>query len=60
MNKYDKFYKAVSIRIDPTFDKIESFCDKHPKLALPICFGLAAAFPAWCALANFVHSRREL
>jgi len=60
MNIYDKFHKAVSMRINPTFDRIETLVDKHPKLTVPVNATLIAAFPAWCVLAAFVNARRTL
>lgn len=60
MNIYDKFHKAVKVRIGPAFDSIERVQDKHPKLILPINVALVAALPAWCMLAAFVNARREL
>lgn len=58
MNVYNKFYKAIEIRINPTFDKIEGIIDYYPKLATPIILGLVLAFPAWCALGQFVNIRK--
>lgn len=58
MNIYENFHKAVSIRIGPTFDCIEDVVERYPKLAPPIAIVLIAGLPAWCALAQFVNSRR--
>jgi len=59
MNIYDKFHKAVEIRIGPTFDVIEKVCDRYPRLYPPVNTALFLGLPAWLALAIFVNARRE-
>lgn len=59
MNIYDRFHEAISNRIDPTFDKIKSICNKYPKLETPACLALLITFPSWCVLGAFVNSRRN-
>lgn len=59
MKNCERFHQAVSARIAPTFDALESFCGTNKTRNFFVNIALLASLPAWCALASLVNKCRQ-
>ncbi len=56
----ESFHQAVERKIDPTFDSIERFTDRHPSMTAPINLALIGFFPVWIVTAMVVKSIKNM
>ena len=56
----DEFYDYVNNNIGPTFDRIEIFSEKHPKMIPFINFGLLCGLPVFIMLGIVVRRISKL